>query len=147
MGFSLTGAHAIFFVASVIVAGTVSSVFIGVTMNINTGLSERGNRIQEQLDTEFKIINDNDNIPNVSNYFRFYLKNIGSRQIITTNETFQLFVDGDIISIPNYNFTDDSVRPGDIVTIYVADSEISSGDHTLRVVGPLAIEDEFKFTI
>ena len=147
MGFSLTGAHAIFFVASVIVAGTVSSVFIGVTMNINTGLSERGNRIQEQLDTEFKIINDNDNIPNVSNYFRFYLKNIVSRKIITTNETFQLFVDGDIISIPNYNFSDDSIQPDEVTTIYVDNSEISTGDQTLRVVGLQAIEDEFTFTI
>ena len=147
MGFSLTGAHVIFFVASVIVAGSVSGVFMAVTMNINSGISEKGNRIQEQLDTEFKIINDNDNIPNISNRYNFYLKNIGDSKIVTTNETFQLFVDGEIISKPSYNFSDNSVSPGDIVVIYVDDSEISTGDHALKVVGPLAIDDEFTFTI
>jgi flagellar protein FlaG len=147
VGFSLTGAHVIFFVASTIVAGAVSGVFMAVTMNINSGLSEKGNRLQEQLDTEFKIINDNDNIPNINNRYHFYLKNIGNRKIITTNETLQLFVDGDIISKLSYNFSDDYVSPEDIIIIYVDDSEISAGDHTLKVVGPLAIDDEFTFTI
>ena len=147
MGFSLTGTHVIFFIASVIVAGTVSGIFIAVTTNVSTSLSERGDRVQEQLDTEFKIINDPDNIPTSVNDYLFYLKNIGGKRLTTTNETFQLFVDGDIISTANYNFSDDSIQPGEVATIYVANSEISSGDHTLRIVGPRAIEDEFTFTI
>ena len=147
MGFSLTGTHVIFFVSSVVIAGTVSAAFMAVIMNTSTSLSDRGDRIQEQLDTEFKIINDNENIPNVNNYYRFYLKNIGRNNLITTNETYQLFVDGDIISIENYYFSNDSLYPGDVVTIYVANTEISSGEHTLRIVGPLAIDDEFEFTI
>ena len=147
MGFSLTGTHVIFFIASVIVAGTVSGVFIAVTTNVSTSLSERADRVQEQLDTEFKIINDPDNIPTSVNDYLFYLKNIGGKRLTTTNETFQLFVDGDIIFTANYNFSDDSIQPGEVATIYVANSEISSGDHTLRIVGPRAIEDEFTFTI
>jgi len=147
MGFSLTGTHVIFFIAAVIVASAVSGVFIAVTMNVSTSLSERGDRIQEQLDTDFKIINDNENVPNVSGHYRFYLKNIGGKKLITTNETFQLFIDGDIILTANYNFSDTSIKTGEVTTIYVDNSEISSGDHTLRVVGPQAIEDEFTFTI
>jgi len=149
MGFSLTGAHVIFFVAAVIVAGTVSGVFIAITLNISTSLTYRGDRISEQLDTEFKIINDPNNIPlsGDSNYYLFYLKNIGAKVLTTSNETFQIFIDGDIIDILDYNFTDSSIHASEVTVIYVTKSLISSGDRILRVVGPMAIEDEFTFTI
>ncbi len=147
MGFSLTGTHIIFFIAAVIVASLVSGILISVTMNISTSLSEKGDRIQEQLDTDFEIINDPDNIPDVGGYYRFYLKNIGGKKLVTTNETFQLFVDGDLIATTNYNFTDESIQSSEVTEIFVVNSTISSGGHTLRIVGPLAIDDEFTFTI
>lgn len=149
MGFSLTGAHVIFFVAAVIVAGTVSGVFIAITMNVSTSLTYRGDRISEQLNTEFKVINDPNNIPlsGDSNYYIFYLKNIGGKVLPTTNEIFQLFIDGEIVDISDYNFTDSSIQPSEYTSIYVSQSLISSGDRTLRVVGPMAIEDEFTFAI
>jgi archaellum component FlaG (FlaF/FlaG flagellin family) len=75
------------------------------------------------------------------------LKNIGRKELATTNETFNLFIDGEIIITANYNFSDNSIQPDEITTIYVDNSEINSGDHTLRIVGPLAIDDEFIFTI
>ncbi len=147
MGFSLTGAHVIFFVAAVIVAGAVSGVFIAITMDVSSSLSERGDRLQEQLDTDFEIINDPNNIPSSGGYYIFYLKNIGKRRLETSNETFQLFVDGEIIPIENYSFEDSSLPASNVTEIYVATSEISSGDRILRVVGPIAIEDEFAFKI
>lgn len=147
MGFSLTGTHIIFFIAAVIVAGLVSGILISVTMDISTSLSEKGDRVQEQLDTDFEIINDPDNIPDVGGYYRFYLKNIGGKKLVTTNETFQLFVDGDLIATTNYNFTDESIQPSEVTEIFVVNSTISSGTHTLRIVGPIAVSDEFTFTI
>ncbi|MBN2066574.1 MAG: flagellar protein G [Candidatus Thermoplasmatota archaeon] len=147
MGFSLTGTHVIFFIASVIVAVTVSGIFMAATNNISTSLSDRGGRIQEQLDTEFTIINDPQNIPNISGYYRFYLKNVGRNTLQTTNQTFQLFIDGDIIAITNYNFSDETISPGEVTIIYIANTEASAGDHTLRVVGPQAIDDEFVFSL
>ncbi len=147
MGFSLTGAHVIFFVAAVIVAGAVSGVFIAITMDVSSSLSERGDRLQEQLDTDFEIINDPNNIPSSGGYYIFYLKNIGKRRLETSNVTFQLFVDGEIIPIENYSFEDSSLPASNVTEIYVATSEISSGDRILRVVGPIAIEDEFAFKI
>jgi len=147
MGFSLTGAHVIFFVAAVIVAGAVSGVFIAITMDVSSSLSERGDRLQEQLDTDFEIINDPNNIPSSGGYYIFYLKNIGKRRLETSNVTFQLFVDGEIIPIENYSFEDSSLPASNVTEIYIATSEISSGDRILRVVGPIAIEDEFAFKI
>ena len=147
MGFSLTGTHVIFFVAAIIAAGAVSGIFVAITMNVSMSLSDRGDRIQEHLDTDFKIINDPENIPTSGSDYVFYLKNIGGKKLSTTNETFQLFIDGDIIATVNYNFLDDSIQPSKYTRIYVAQSTISSGYHTLRVVGPLGIEDEFTFEI
>ncbi len=147
MGFSLTGTHIIFFIAAVTAASLVSGILVSVTMDISTSLSEKGDRVQEQLDTDFEIINDPDNIPDVGGYYRFYLKNIGGKKLVTTNETFQLFVDGDLIATTNYNFTDESIQSSEVTEIFVVNSTISSGGHTLRIVGPLAIDDEFTFTI
>jgi len=147
MGFSLTGTHVIFFIAAVIVAGAVSGILTAVTFNITTSLTEKCDRIQEELDTDFKIINDPDNIPNISGYYRFYLKNIGGKKLATTTDTFTIFIDGEIIEKTYYSFEDNSIQPSEVTTLYIANSKISSGDHTLRVVGPQAIDDEFEFTI
>ncbi|HDD57071.1 MAG: hypothetical protein DRN09_01495 [Thermoplasmata archaeon] len=147
MGFSLTGTHVIFFIAAVIVAGAVSGILTAVTFNITTSLTEKCDRIQEELDTDFKIINDPDNIPNISGYYRFYLKNIGGKKLATTTDTFTIFIDGEIIEKTYYSFEDNSIQPSEITTLYISNSKISSGDHTLRVVGPQAIDDEFEFTI
>lgn len=147
MGFSLTGTHVVYFIAAVIIASAVSGVFITVINNVASSYLERGDRVQEQLDTEFKIINDPNNIPTEGSDYVFYIKNIGGASFATSNETFQLFVDGEIIGIGNYNFSEKSITPDEVSSIYVETSEISVGDHTLRVVGPQAIEDEFTFTI
>ena len=148
MGFSLTGSHIIYFIAAVIVAGTVSGVFIAVTMNVTTSLTQRGDRLQEELDIDFKIVNDPQNIPEVSNHYLFYLKNIGGKKFDVTNTTFQLFVNGEIVRTANYNISSSTVSVGDVTTFWVDSSVFSTtGDYTLRVVGPQGVEDEFECTI
>lgn len=147
MGFSLTGTHVIYFIASVIIAGAVSGVFVAVIQDVTNSFSERGERVQDQLDIEFKIINDPDNIPSIAGDYLFYLKNIGTVELPTTNQTFNIFVDGEIIKSSNYNFSDNTVQSESTVTIYIDKGDIISGDHKLRVIGPQAIEDEFTFTI
>jgi len=147
MGFSLTGTQVIFFVASLIVASAVSGVFVVVINNISTSLSERGDRVQDQLDYEFTIINDPDNIPSEGSNYLFYMKNIGGKKLSTTNNTFTIFIDGEIVVTANFNFSDDTLSTDDVTTMYVSTSVISNGDHTLRVVGPQAVDDEFTFTI
>ncbi|MCX6670891.1 MAG: flagellar protein G [Euryarchaeota archaeon] len=144
MGFSLTGTHVIFFVAAVIVAGMVSGVFIAVTMNVTTSLSNRGDRVTEQLNTDFDIINDPNIIPMTGSYYSFYLKNIGGMRLTTTNQTFQVFIDGELIGIPQYYFENTSIPIEGITTLYV-NTTLVSGDHTLRIVGPQAVDKEFAF--
>lgn len=147
MGLSLSGTHAVLFIVSVILASTVSGILVGISSDISTSLTNRGDRLQDQLDTDFEIINDPDQIPNTGSDYLFYLKNIGEKRIITTNDTLQLFVDGAIVPETNYNLSLSSTYPGDVSTINVDNSEISAGDHTLRVIGSQDIEDNFTFTI
>ena len=64
-----------------------------------------------------------------------------------TNDTFKIFIDGDIVDIANYNFSDDYIQPDEVTTLYVDNSEIAAGDQTLRIVGFRDIYDEFTFTI
>ncbi|HIH00225.1 MAG TPA: hypothetical protein HA258_06525 [Thermoplasmata archaeon] len=144
MGFSLTGTHVIFFVAAVIVAGMVSGVFIAVTMNVTTSLSNRGDRVAEQLNTDFDIINDPNIILLIGSYYNFYLKNIGGARLTTTNQTFQIFIDGELIGLSQYYFENTSIQIEGITTLYV-NTTLASGDHTLRVVGPQAVDREFTF--
>ncbi len=146
MGFSLTGAHVIFFIAAVIAAGAVSGILIAVTTNISSSLSERGSRVVEQLDTEFAVINDPNTIPIQGDYYVFYLKNIGAKKFETTNDTFTVFIDGNILTKQDFYFTNSTLSP-DAVTELYAHTTLSTGDHTLRIVGLLATEDEFHFQI
>lgn len=147
MGFSLSGAHIIFFVGAVIVAGTVSGVFTAVTINVSSSLSEKGERLSEQLDTEFELINDPKNIPLSSGNYLFYLKNIGNIKIVTTNLTFQIFIDGEIVGVDNYNFSDESISPSEYTTLKISQSLLLTGYHRIKLVGPYSISDEFIFEI
>jgi archaeal flagellar protein FlaG len=144
MGFSLTGTHVIFFIASVIVAGMVSGVFIAVTMDVTTSLSNRGGRVMEQLNTDFSIINDPRIIPMSGPYYIFYLKNIGGALLITTNQTFQVFVNGELIGTSQYYFEDSSIAVEAVTTLYV-NTTLATGDHSLRLVGPQAVNKDFTF--
>jgi len=147
MGFSVTGSHVIFFIASVIAAGAVSGVFLAVTFNLNTSVSERGNRVQEVLDTDFTVINDPENIPLSGGNYLFYIKNLGRNDLITTEDIFTVFIDGELVIPTNYNFSVEEIKPGEISTLYIDSLIIVSGSQTLRLVGPQSISDEFIFII
>jgi len=146
MGFSVTGSHVVFFIASVIAAGAVSGVFLAVTFDLNSSFSERGIRVQEVLDTEFTVINDPEHIPVSGTDYLFYVKNTGGSELITTSEIFSVFIDGEVVTITNYNFSVESIRPGEISTLHIDSSMIGSGAQMLRLVGPQSVDDEFIFT-
>jgi len=147
MGFSLAGSHLIFFVASVIVAGVVAGAFTAVTLNISGSLNEKCNRVKEKLDTDFEIINDPEKIPLSGSYYLFYIKNTGRSKIETTNDTFQVFIDGYLLGKGSYYFSPNVVFRSEVTTLYIASTEISPGNHRLRIVGPAGVYDEFVFNV
>jgi len=75
-----------------------------------------------------------------------YYGTYGDSQI-TTNDTFQIFLDGELLSTTNYYFSDSLIESGKVADIYIASNEISYGDHCIILIGPQALNDEFVFTI
>ena len=147
MGLSLTGSRVLYFITTVVIAGIASGVIYSVSTDTSASLCAREERIQCELDLDFKIINDPYHIPTSGNYRLFYLKNIGEKKIITTNDTFQIFLNGELLSTTNYYFSDSIIETGKVTNIYIASSEVSYGDHELKIIGPQALYDEFVFTI
>lgn len=147
MGFSLSGTHIVFFIAAVIVAGAVSGIFTAVTLNISKSLKEKCERLRDKLDIDFEIINDPENIPLSDGYYLFYVKNIGDKKLETTNDTFQVFIDGNILSRDYYYFSSNYTLQSDVVTLYISSTEISSGNHKLKLVGPRGVYHEFDFEV
>ena len=147
MGFSLSGTHIVFFIAAVIVAGAVSGIFTAVTLNISKSLTEKCERLKDKLDIDFEIINDPENIPLSDGYYLFYVKNIGDKKLETTNDTFQVFIDGNILSREDYYFSSNYTLQADVVTLYISSTEISSGNHKLKLVGPRGVYHEFDFEV
>jgi hypothetical protein len=56
-----------------------------------------------------------------------------------------VFIDGELIPVANYTFVDTSIPVEGVTNLYV-NATIEPGDHTLRVVGPQAVEKKFAFT-
>jgi flagellar protein FlaG len=147
IGFSLTGSHIIFFVAAVIVAGAVSGIFIVVTTSISGSLHDNGERVVDSLNTDFSIINDPAMIPQSAGSYIFYVKNLGSNRLITTNDSFQIFIDGEIIPVANYTFTNTSIFPLEYTQMLIDSKKLTTGFHTMKLVGPSDKDDEFIFQI
>jgi flagellar protein FlaG len=147
MGISLSSTHLIFFIAAVSIAGVVSGVFVAVINDVTGSFVDSGDRLVGELDTDFEIINDPENIPDVGGYYIFYLKNIGENKLVTDNTTFQLFINGDLISISNYNLTPSYIYPSEVAEIYLVNTTVGAGTHQLRIVGDYGIADKFTFTI
>ena len=137
----------IFFVAAVIVAGAVSGIFIVVTTSISGSLHDNGERVVASLNTDFSVINDPANIPQSAGFYIFYVKNLGSNRLIITNNTFQVFVDGQIIPAANYTFSNTSIYPLEYTQMLIDSSKLSLGYHTMKLVGPSNKDDEFIFQL
>jgi flagellar protein FlaG len=134
-------------VAAVIVAGAVSGIFIVISTSISGSLHENGERVIDTLDTDFSIINDPESIPLSGSSYVFYVRNIGSNRLITTNDTFHVFVDGQIVGHQNYSFLNTSIFPSEYTELYIDSSLLSAGFHSMKLVGPCAKDDEFIFEI
>jgi len=118
-----------------------------VTTSISGSLHDNGERVVDSLNTDFSIINDPSSIPQFGGSYIFYVKNIGSNRLVTTNDTFQIFVDGQIIPAANYTFSNTSIFPLEYTEILIDSSKLSSGYHTMKLVGPSKKDDEFIFQL
>lgn len=140
--------HMIFFIAAVVLAMGVVSVLSVNVQSISGATSASSKVISDQLRTDITVINDPDTVPyRNSEYYTFYAKNTGKSEL--NIDYVNLILDG--ILIPPENVTavvldgDVMWRPGDVLAINVTTSELSSGDHSVRVISENGKSDSMSF--
>lgn len=123
----------IFFIAAVLVAASISSVFIGIGYDMSQRIDERGEIVKDQIETRIAVINDPAMVPYDDGVLTIYVKNLSPDQI---EKRMDIFIDG--LLIENYTLSiglDDSRRwgPGVVQTAYLQVTMVP-GDHSLKVV-------------
>ncbi len=149
MGFGTSATEIVLFIGSVIVAASVAGVLGMTALDMASGLREKGEVMKDRLSTDFRIVNDPENIPVIGGNYTFYIKNTGSVSFYFTNTTVSVIIDGQMFSPAKLVFSSSdntSLRRAEVGTIMV-NTTLSTGYHTLRVVLHNGIARELTFRV
>jgi flagellar protein FlaG len=137
--------HTLFFIAAVLVAGSLAGVFIGLANDMSQTMQERGDAISEQLQTDITIINDPVAVPYSDSTLTLYVKNTGTSTLSRNSLT--ILVDG---LYQNYTVSgaagDPSWVPQKVLEIEM-EVVLLPGDHGVKVVTANGVADEMRFRI
>ncbi|WP_423793317.1 flagellar protein G [Methanocaldococcus indicus] len=130
------------FVAVLLIAGLVVSVLTVSSYKISLSLEKKSDSISNKLAQDFEIINDPADIPRnpTLGITTIYIKNTGKEPIIFTNTTFNVIIDGNIVSITDISPTTGILYPEEVGTINVSYNE--TGYHKIRVVSSSGVSRE-----
>ena len=140
--------HMIFFIAAVILAMGVVSILSINTQSISGATTVGSKVMSDQLRTDITIINDPNEVPYINNEnYTFYVKNTGRSEL--NIDYVNIILDGILIQSSNQAVTvlDGGTvwRPGDVLGVNVTISQLSSGDHSVRVVSENGKSDAMNF--
>jgi flagellar protein FlaG len=133
-----SASHAIFFIASLIVATAVAGVFMGTSMRFSNDLKTKSNAYEYQMNTEVTIINDPSAMPydSTNQTLVLYVKNIGTTSLYECAT--RVLIDGNYSMSNNLTFKllDGATAWGNEVTlqITVGNCTLISGDHKAKVI-------------
>lgn len=144
MGFGEVASHLILFIAAVIIASSASAIMFVTVQKISLEAGEQGEILKRMIGTDFAIINDPANVIYNSTLgaYVIYIKNIGSEEILLTNTTLTVILNGQVVSFEADKI---SIKPGETATLYVYSSRIG-GDATLTVVTDVGVKKTFRFS-
>lgn len=136
----------VFFIAAVLVAGSMAGVFIGVSNNMGQTITERSDQISSQLQTEIKIINDPVVVPYTDGNLTLYVKNTGTSTLSKASLT--ILVDGEFHNATRITSSspDASWLPQQVITVQM-EVHLETGDHYAKVVTASGIYDAMQFRI
>jgi len=151
MGFGESGVHIIFFIATIIIASSVSAVLVTTVQKVSLSLKVQGENLEDKIATDFEIVNDPLNIPvNTSTSppeYTFYIKNTGSKSILLSESTITVLIDGTAVSSSNMRLNPEgNLKPGYLGEVYIKTS-LTSGDHTIYIILENGISDSLRFSI
>lgn len=144
MGFSTSGTHMIFFIASLLVAVSLVTVFVATIYSLTGAIRESSDILSEKMTTKIDIVNDPTSVPN--NPLIIYVKNTGSSTI--DKDSLTVLVDGiarapDSVSVlggDTYWNSTDTLE----ITVNL---ELQPGEHSLEVVTGNGVSDTEKIVI
>jgi len=147
MGFGTSLTHAIFFIASAIVALALVSVMTSAVFAVSNSISMRGKLVSNQLATDIVITND----PCFVNK-SVYVRNVGNT-ILSANIT-DIYIDGNFTKpekISKYNDAsgnwieyDGKWQPFELLNFSYSD-QLPRGIHTLRVATEYGVYDSLDY--
>ena len=145
-----SAAHMILFIATILIASSVSAVMIVTIEKMSIEIKNQGDYIKSVLSTNFEIINDPKIIPTKTigsnTAYVFYIKNVGDSPFAFTNETITVLIDGVMIPKQNVTTSPSVLNPGDVGELDVITS-LSSGNHRITVILENGVSDSLDFTI
>ena len=136
----------IFFVAAIVVAGSLSGVFIGLSSNMATAVEKRADNFSDKLDTSIKVINDPAFMPYNNSSLTLYVKNTGSITLLPTD--LLVMMDGKLQNSSSWTVIGASTQwvPGVVLELHLS-IILANGDHTAKVVISNGISDSLGFRI
>ncbi len=144
MGFSTTAAHAIFFIAAVIIAAGVAGVVSEASQAVKTGISQKSHLISERLNTEIKVIHVYPGSDNTS----VYILNAGST--ILTKDSLMLFLNGERVNILGTRIVNRSTNlqnslwdPNEVLEANI--TALPSGRYVIKALVKMDVWDEYYF--
>ena len=142
--------HMIFFIAAVILAMGVVSVLSTNVQSISGATTVGSKVMSDQLRTDITIINDPNEVPYINNEnYTFYVKNTGRSEL--NIDFVNVILDGILIQSNNQDVAvlDGGAvwRSGDVLGVNVTTSQLSSGDHSVRVVSENGKSDSMNFIV
>jgi flagellar protein FlaG len=143
--------HLIFFIGAIVIAvGVIGAVKTNVqSITVSSGTNSK--TLADQLKTDITIINDPGNVLYIPNNYSFFVKNTGKNTLDPT--TVNMFVDGMFINVTkNWTIMDSPGSTQWYATYvlrlnYTTTTQLSSGDHTVRVVTGNGVFDIMPFHI
>jgi len=145
---SNAASHTIFFIAAIVISTTLVGTFFAITIRFADSVDRDSQRLMDQMDTDFKIINDPAHMPyNATNSsLTLYLLNTGTVDI--SNSTVKAFVNGtSFFNITSWVEGGGDWDPDKVLVAVVHNITLNPGeDYFLRVVVAYAVSDDMEFS-
>lgn len=145
MGASGASTQLIFFVSALIVATAVVAVAANGVYKITNGIDQKSDNVENELLTDIAIINDPNEVPN--DPVLVYVKNVG--KTVLNQNLVSVIIDGVMITGHTMTLSGNSSsnwEPSSVLTISI-DTELVSGDHTIKVITENGVSDTLSFRI
>ncbi len=133
-----SASHIVFFIAAVIVATSVASIFATTVIRMSGDIKEQADARVDEMNTRVAIINDPSAMPYNSSAgtLVLYVKNLG--KTVLAEESTKVFIDGNFTRSENLTFSlldnATSWSRETVLEITIHNITLSSGDHRAKVV-------------